>query len=223
MNRDIRRWTRSCPQCQECKVFRHTKAPSSSFTTPCRRFDHVHIDLVGPLPHSKGFTYVLTMVDRFTRWPEAVPLPDMTAETVASAFVSSWVARFGVPGTLTSDRGAQFTSALWKSLSSLLGTHHIKTTAYHPAANGIVERLHRQLKSSLSAYEFPERWVGFLPLVLLGLRSSVKSDLGCSSAELVYGVTLRLPGQLFSSSDLAPASLTDPQSYVETLSRAMRL
>ena len=153
MNADIRRWARSCPQCQQCKVFRHTKAPISGFAASERRFGHVHIDLVGPLPHSKGFTYILTMFDRFTRWPEAVPLPDISAETVASAFVSSWVARFGVPSTLTTDRGAQFTSALWKSLSSLLGTHHIRTTSYHPAANGMVERLHRLLKSALSAYE----------------------------------------------------------------------
>ena len=80
------------------------------------------IDLVGPLPTSQGFTYLLTCVDQFTRWPEAVLIKDISAETVAQAFVSSWVARFGVPSTITTDRGSQFESSLWTQLMRLLGT-----------------------------------------------------------------------------------------------------
>ena len=64
INSDVRRWTRSCIQCQRTKVQRHTVAPLSPFHTPDARFDVVHIDLVGPLPPSRGFTYLLTCVDR---------------------------------------------------------------------------------------------------------------------------------------------------------------
>ena len=80
----------------------------------------------------------------------------------------------------------------------LLGSTRIRTTAYHPAANGLIERFHRQLKASLKAYPDPTHWVDSLPLVLLGVRTAVKEDLSCSAAELVYGTTLRLPGEFFS-------------------------
>ena len=217
INKDIRDWTRSCLQCQRAKVHQHTASPIGTFTPPDARFDHVHIDLVGPLPSCKGFTYLLTCVDRFTRWPEAIPLTDITAPTVAHAFVYGWIARFGVPSTITTDRGSQFESALWQQLMRLLGSSRIRTTAYHPAANGLVERFHRQLKACLMSQAPQTQWLDALPLVL-GIRCSLKEDLGCSAAELVYGTTLRIPGEFFISVDDIP----DPLSYVSRLRSAMQ-
>ena len=122
------------------------------------RFDQVHIDLVGPLPPSSGSVYLLTCVDQFTRWPEAVQIPDSTTEIVARAFIQTWIARFGTPSTVTTDRGRQFESHLWHEFSNLLGTEHLRTTAYHPIANGLVKRFHRQLKASLKVYPHSECW-----------------------------------------------------------------
>ncbi|GFT36407.1 retrovirus-related Pol polyprotein from transposon 17.6 [Trichonephila clavipes] len=129
------------------------------------------------------------------KWPEAQPLKDITAETVAEAFFSSWVSRFRTPAILTTDRGRQFESSLFKALSKLLGVQKCRTTGYHPQANGMIEELHRPLKSAIKCHA-TERWTEVLPIILLGLRASLKEDILCTPAELVFGTTIRLPGEI---------------------------
>ncbi|BHF60215.1 hypothetical protein SprV_0100317800 [Sparganum proliferum] len=220
MHKDLKAWTRACLGCQRSKIQRHNKAPISTFPGPGARFSHVHLDIVGHLPLSNGCSYLLTCVDRFTRWPEAIPLPDIVAPTVVKAFLSRWVAIFGAPSIITTDRGAQFESHLFQSLLSFLGCTRIRTTAYHPAANGMVERFHRQLKASLRVADDLENWTGHLPLVLLGIRSSLKSDLGCSAAELVFGATVRLPGQMILPTPRV--AVEDPTNLLHRLRQFLR-
>ncbi|BHF76665.1 hypothetical protein SprV_0501976400 [Sparganum proliferum] len=100
-------------------------------------------------------------------------------------------------------------------MNSAKGCTRIRTTAYHPAANGMVERFHRQLKASLRAAADPENWTDHLPLVLLGIRSALKPDLDCSAAELVFGATVRLPGQMISPTPRV--ALEDPTNLLHRL------
>lgn len=124
---------------------------------------------------------------------------DMTAESCAKALLSGWFSRFGLPKDITSDRGRQFVSHLWTHLLAMFGIHAAHTTAYHPQANGLVERFHRQMKASLKAKLHTSNWFDELPLVLLGIRTALKQDIGCSAAEMVYGQTLRLPRRILLS------------------------
>ena len=195
MSKDITRWCRECVHCQASKIQQHYRAPVTAIPVPPRRFTHVHVDLVGPLPPSGGCTYLLTVIDRTTRWPEAFPIADITAATCARAFLHGWVAHFGTPLLITSDRGRQFTSALWTAMANALGTQVHQTTAYHPQANGMVERFHRTLKAALRARLCGTNWIDQLPWVLLGLRTAPKEDLKASPAELVFGDNLLLPGE----------------------------
>ena len=217
ISKNVRAWTRCCHECQRSKVHRHTSAPLSKFMPPDARFDHIHIDLVGPLQPSQGFTYLLTCVDRFTRWPEAIPLRDCTAESTAHGLLQ-WVSRFGTPSVITTDRGRQFESSLFAALLKLLGSSRLRTTAYHPQSNGLVERFHRHMKSSLMA-QASGSWSHNLPLVMLGIRAAYRADLDCSVAELTYGTTLRLPGEFYEPSFSTSPS---PSHYVQALRTSLQ-
>ncbi|KAF2345732.1 Reverse transcriptase domain [Trinorchestia longiramus] len=192
-----------CTHCQRAKINRHTKSPVSSIAPKSDRFHSVHIDIVGPLTpaslptlaHPLPFRYILTCIDRATRWCEAVPLVDTSASSVAIAFMSGWISRFGVPLEVVTDRGAQFESELFSNLSSLLGFHHVRTTSYHPQSNGLVERLHRTLKTDIMARQ--QNWFHSLPIVLLGLRMT-PNVAGFSPFTAVTGTMMLCPQPVIS-------------------------
>lgn len=210
VKKDCARWTRQCIQCQRAKITRHTKSPIKHFDLPDTRFQQVHIDIIGPLPQIKGNTYCLTCIDRYTSWPEVYPMPDIKAET----FYSGWVARFGAPEKIVTNQGRQFESRLFAALTNLLGIKRIRTTPYHPQTNGKIERFHRTLKQSIKAHAKSD-WIAVLPPVLLGLRCAMR-DNKISAAYLVYGTSLRIPGEFFTSNTNTPP---DEDTFILQLKR----
>jgi len=193
INKDSNEWSRACLSCQKSKITRHVKNPPNLFEPVSKRFHVIHIDIVGPLPVSQGFRYCLSIIDRFTRWPEAIPLSNCTAETCAEAICREWIARFGVPRSIITDQGRQFESDLFRELAKIMGFKRNRTTAYHPQSNGFIERWHRTLKTTLLTYNC-QSWSQALPFVLLGLRTAVREEFSATPAELVYGEPIRLPG-----------------------------
>ena len=218
--KDVTRWTKECVQCQRSKVQRHVRSPVGKFPVPEGRFKALHMDIVGPLPESRGQRYLLTVINRSTRWLEAYPMAGISAEECASVFLQGWILHFGVPGQLVTDRGRQFESQLWRHAMARLGVKHGTTTAYHPQANGLVERAHRTLKAALMArlQGAAARWFNELQVVLLGLRTAFKPDLGFTPAECVFGQRLRLPGERFSS---APEGADATSAAVRAFTNAM--
>ena len=161
--------------------------PLETFTVPEKRFPHINIDIVGPLPESCDQRYLITIIDRNTWWPQAIRIPNITTVECVEALVGGWISRFGIPEDISSDRGSQFTSALWTEIAKRLGVKVHRTTAFHHQTNEMAERFHRSLKAALKARLTGNNWVEELPWVLLGLKTASKEDLGCSLAEIVYG------------------------------------
>jgi hypothetical protein len=110
---------------------------------------------------------------------------------------------FGVPETITSDRGPQFTSNLWFKLCEMLHISHKQTTAYHPESNGAVERLHRCLKDALHARAAAATWSEELPFVLLRLRAQPREDNGLSPAEAVFWRSIVLPSEFLQNEEMS--------------------
>ena len=219
LKRDVRTWCRECHPCQAAKISRHIKAPLQSFDSPSRRFGSLHLDLVGPLPPSEGMIYLLTIVDRFSLWPTAIPIPDATAATCCQALLRHWFSYFGIPDEIITDRGTQFTGSVWEEFLRHFGIKSNHTTSYHPQANGLVERMHRQLKGALKARLESQSWMNDLPWVLLGLRSAWRESSGSSPAEAVFGTLLRLPGEFVPGAEVAPGSSSS--DFVQGLQRSM--
>ena len=142
MNKDVRQWACTCQHCQESKFHRRVSAPLRTFLSPDACFDHLHIDIVVPLPPLENFWFLLTIIDRFTCPPVAILLSEITAKSIASASVTHWIANFGIPSTVTTDPGSQFESSLFSLIMSIFGIQRNCTTTYHPISNGMAECFH---------------------------------------------------------------------------------
>ena len=215
LSSDVTAWARGCLACQRGKIHRHTRLVPQPIPIPQRRFSHLHVDLVGPLQYSNNFNYIFTIIDRTSKWMEAIPLSETSAAACAKALTFTWISRFGVPETITSDRGPQFTSNLWFQLCEMLNISHKQTTAYHPESNGAVERLHRRLKDALRARAAAATWSEELPFVLLGLRAQPREDTGLSPAEAVFGAQIVLPNEFLQNDELSVDTIV--KKFSETL------
>lgn len=215
LNRDVGQWAKTCIQCQKSKISRHTVSELQQFSN-AERLSHVHLDIVGPLPPCQhGHRYIVTMIDRFTRWPEAIPVSEITAEVIAKVFYEKWICRFGTVFKVTSDQGRQFESSLFTQLLKLMGIKKSRSSPYHPQCNGIIERWHRSMKQALTARVTNNTsWCNELPTVLLGLRAVGRSDNNVSPAEYMYGQTIRLPGDFY---DISDKHIIDDNAFLEQL------
>ncbi|XP_072169909.1 uncharacterized protein [Diadema setosum] len=195
--RDVAEFCKTCGPCQKCASQTRGISRAKLVSVPVigSPFRKIALDIVGPLPRSKkGNRYILVVCDYATRYPEAVPLPSIEAERVADELIRIF-SRVGIPHELLSDQGSNFMSLLMKQLCSSLGIKQIRTSPYHPQANGLVERFNATLKDMLKPYtlEGNVTWDDLIPYVLFAYREVPQESTGFSPFELLYGHRVRGP------------------------------
>ncbi|UYV81786.1 K02A2.6-like [Cordylochernes scorpioides] len=159
-------------------------------------FERISIDVVGPFPKSDlGNKYILVIMDYFTKWPVAVPIPDQEASTLSEALLQDWVCIFGVPRILHSDQGRNFESNIFQELCRRLGIEKTRTTPLHPQSDGMVERFNRTLTQHLTMFVDKNQrdWDQHLPMLLMAYRSAEHESTGYSPARMLFGHELRMP------------------------------
>ncbi|GBM63810.1 hypothetical protein AVEN_262699-1 [Araneus ventricosus] len=128
------------------------------------------------------------MMDYFTKWPEAIPLPDQEASTVAEELARAWISSYGVPMTLHSNQGKNFNSAPFTELCKLLGILKTRTTTLHPESDGMVERFKRMILNHLSLFVSKNQtdWDTQLPIFLLAYRRADHEVTGFNPADMRF-------------------------------------
>ena len=193
MYEEVKNYIQSCHQCQ---IHAKTGKQNELFPIPISApWERVGIDFVGPFPETtQGNKYIITAIDYFTRWPEARAVPTATSKEAAKFIYEELICRHGIINILHSDQGTHFVNEIITDLTKRFDMKHHKITAYHPQANGLVERFNGTLKKTLAKlHEESDQWDELIPLALFAYRSSPIESIGIPPAFLEYGQTLRYP------------------------------
>jgi hypothetical protein len=167
------------------------------------------VDILGPFPRVVGgYRYLFVAIDKFTKWPEATPVVNIT-QGAAVAFLKSIVCRFGVPSRIITDNETQFTSRVVQEYYEGIGTRLCFTSVAHPRSNGQVERANAEILRGLKTRTYDclrkhgANWVSELPSVLWGNRTTPSRATGETPFFLVYGVEACLPLEIIMGSPWA--------------------
>jgi hypothetical protein len=182
----FRKLVGKCHQCNSRKgPHEKVRLPERKYLTS-EAFERIAVDICGRLPETKNHNkYMLVVTDYFSKWVEPLAIKNQETETVASALINEFIARYGCPTSIYSDRGAQFTSRLVKIICDRLHIQKVNTCPYRPSSNGQCERSNRSLIDALSkVIQNEKEWDELLPLVGMYYRASTHRATGVSPALL---------------------------------------
>ncbi|XP_064080620.1 uncharacterized protein LOC135197485 [Macrobrachium nipponense] len=197
--KSVKTYVTSCPACQRVGKPNEVvpKAPIQNIPSVGVPFQDVVIDYYTPEGRRKqktGNSHVLTIIDRFTRYPEAIPVRSTSSKNAVKALLH-FFCRFGFPATIQSDGGSHFMSKEFRDSLASHGITHLHSTPYHPESQGIIERFHQTLGARLSTLieENGGGWEDNLPYALFSIRQAPSETLGYSPFELLFAHSTRGP------------------------------
>ena len=193
--KDILKKVTGCVPCQT-RNLKAVKPPLQETDLPPYPFAKIGLDMAGPFPRTlSGNQYVITVVDWYSGWPEAFPVPDKGADNVAHVLLEEIFPRFGAPLEIVTDNGKENVNSRVRETLEALKVHHVKTSFYHPQRNARVERLHRTMNDMLSkkVEGDTKTWDLYLNQVLAAIRFNSSETTGYSPFYLLYNRDVVLP------------------------------
>ncbi|WVZ17565.1 hypothetical protein V8G54_010547 [Vigna mungo] len=191
MKEQIHKFVQHCSICQQAKYAAVQPAGLlQPLPIPSQIWEDISMDFITGLPVSKGFTVILVIVDRLSKYAHFQPLKaDYTSTQVADLFCNTVVGLHGMPKSIVSDRDKTFTSKFWQQLFKLQGTTLAMSTAYHPQSDGQTEAVNKALELYLRCFtsQSPKNWVNFLPWAEYWYNTSFHHSIGMTPFKVVYG------------------------------------
>ena len=206
MAKDVEEYCKQCSTCQQSKLPMPQRAPLQNIPIG-QPWQMIAVDILQVPMSTNNNRYLLVIQDYFTKWADAIPLPDQTASRITTELIK-FFSTYGPPQILHSDQGRNFESAVFTQVLHAFGVQKSRTTPYHPQGDGMVERFNRTLLKLLRTYvESQSDWETYLPYVLYAYRTSQHTTTGVSPFLLLYG---RHPSPCPMATQLG----YDPQSYL---------
>ena len=215
MYRDVVEFLKTCVACNMRKL-RRQRPPLQDMQIPKYPFEQIAIDTSGPFPESySGNRYVINIIDLFSGWPESFATKSKSAETVAQILIEYIIPRHSCPRVIVSDNGTEFCNAVIEQISAFFNIKHIRTSVYHPQANGKCERFNRVQNDMLAKLvdRSQRDWDTKIPGILSAYRTAKNESTKFSPFYVLYGRDPVLPVDTL----LAPKYRYQGEEYVPTM------
>ena len=231
--KDCREYCKYCDSCQKSGKGgnRNAKKPKMKLFPSTQPNEQVSIDIVGPMPMTKRKNrYIVTMIDKFTRYCMLIPVHNIKSLTILQAF-EHWIKFFGPPKYILSDNGTQFTSEIFKSYNRYNKISQKFTTTYHPECNGQIERLHRWIKERLTLIScdtgkdfidnIDDDWSDYLNIIQYTYNGTPNRMTSFAPSELMMGRKIQLP---IDPEPLNPFDATiTPMKYIKYMTKRYQI
>lgn len=219
---DVSTYIKSCAQCQKVNPKLSNEAPKlNSVPVPDTVMKQIGVGIC-TLPEINGYKYLVVAIDYFSKWTEAKPLKQKDASSVAE-FLYELITRHSCFDIQINDQGREFVNHVSETLHELTGVKQKVTSAYHPQANGLVERQNRTIKDKLlKILENGNNWVSCINGVLFAHRTAVHRSTGFSPFFLLYNREPKLPVDVQYGIQNQSAAFEFDEDYVVKVAQAMQ-
>lgn len=197
LKQDVDSFVKQCSICQQAKHSNdHPAGLLQPLPIPVGAWQDISMDFVEGLPVSEGYSVILVVVDRLTKYAHFLPVKHpFTAHSIAKIVLEQVIKLHGFPKSIVTDRDRVFLNSFWRELFKLHGTQLLMSSAYHPQTDGQTERVNQCLEMYLrcAVHDSPTKWRQWFPLAELWYNSAFHSALGCTSCKALHGYEARVP------------------------------